>query len=189
MCRPDELAPLASRVLTGRTQQESYEADRVDSARPPRGHRADRESPRIRPGARLQPVTDDGLLGTSRRPSTPSEPSRPQVIRETAYKDMAGMLRTVKMAIRVPKAATGPLPVVISVPRRGGRQKATRWRPGRVEPHHGQGWLPYGDDRTSAARPREPLRALRRAAAHHGQRDVRSLQSTCTGIAPTISAQ
>jgi len=37
----------------------------------------------------------------------------PEVIRETAYKDMAGMLRTVKMAIRVPKAATGPLPVVI----------------------------------------------------------------------------
>ena len=28
----------------------------------------------------------------------------PEVIREIAYKDMAGMLRTVKMAIRVPKA-------------------------------------------------------------------------------------
>ena len=37
----------------------------------------------------------------------------PEVIRETAYKDIAGMLRTVKMAIRVPKAATGPLPAVI----------------------------------------------------------------------------
>jgi len=37
----------------------------------------------------------------------------PEVLRETAYKDIGGMLRTVKMAIRIPKDAPGPLPVVI----------------------------------------------------------------------------
>jgi len=37
----------------------------------------------------------------------------PEVLRETVYKDAGGMLRRVKMALRIPKDAPLPLPVVI----------------------------------------------------------------------------
>jgi hypothetical protein len=62
------------------------------------------------------PVCDQSLApGCLYLPATEyaigTEP--PEVIRETAYKDIGGMLRKVRMAIRIPKNAPTLLPVVI----------------------------------------------------------------------------
>ncbi len=104
-----------------------------------------------------QSLTADCLYFPTIEYSIGTEP--PEVVLDTVYQDISNMPRRVEMVLRIPRGATGPLPVVIWS--HGGADGKTNLDKGRrhhggVEPCDRQGRISHCDSRASFARPGEP---------------------------------